>query len=70
VLTACGDTNCDVCATDTCTDCSSGYILNVAGTCVAACPAGQYGVVDALVQCTGGKATANVTTAAPVVVLL
>ena len=48
----CTDEQCDVCATDTCTDCSVGFILNTTGTCVSACPAGEYGVVESDLQCT------------------
>ena len=53
MCTDCTDVNCDICASDTCTDCSSGYILSVAGVCVTGCPATEYGVVDTDASCTG-----------------
>ena len=42
----CSDASCDVYASNTCTDCSSTYILDIAGACVVACPATQHGLVD------------------------
>ena len=51
---ACSVANCDVCASDTCTECASTFILDAdAGSCAKTCPAGEYGVADTDAQCTG-----------------
>ena len=43
--------SCAVCPSNTCTDCSSTHILDVAGMRVSVCPATEYGVVDTDLQC-------------------
>jgi hypothetical protein len=53
LFAGCSDLSCDVCESDICTDCKAGFILDVPGVCVDVCPAGEYGVVDEVLQCTG-----------------
>ena len=43
--------SCDVCAPNTCTDCTDGFILNLAAKCFSGCPATEHGVVDTDRQC-------------------
>ena len=47
----CAAPNCDYCTGNTCSGCSSGYILDSGGTCGTTCPEGEEGVVDQDVQC-------------------
>ena len=55
---SCSDASCDAYASNTCTDCSSTYILDIAGACVFACPATKHGVVDTDLLCSS-RSTAS-----------